>query len=1106
MAATVSKVVNAATAVLVAARIVLLGDAAVAKGPKSGDGAIVESSSCAGGGAQFPQPIDLRDIQARGPLDALLRRSYAHLLKGPAGFGSDWDNPNEPGDGRGRWMMAMCNYGAYLHVKPRKMMDEMPRMKTMRNPYGFFGLKLPADVIQAQASFDNSWPVQWGIDYARYFGDPFGLEFARSIADAFYVPRVPFFEPYAERPKGHWMGEFHHQGIGLGGMVGVARLAKVTREDRYVRAARGLADLFLKTKYDWWHGHATSTAVLGLLFTYEATADRRYLDAAVHAVDRVFAAYELPYLGHAGHVAPGIDHSEGCGVSDYLYLHLLLGRLTGEARYFDKAERILWGPFFHHVRPSGGMGVDALDATRTQLKLGGYPDTGYDADMCCSMWAANGLVRAFTHAVLADDARLTVPLYYPFVASAKLPDGKKVKLSMVTAYPNDGAVLVRLLECDEPQAWTLRLRVPAWSTVTSLAVNGHPRQADAEQGWLALKRDWRAGDELALALRLPLWLSRPHSEEVLAIPCAKQDSLLKEVRLFRGPLLLALDKLRNPALDWPREGRWTLLLPASDAMNPANAPIGEGFDRAFVYPAAHLKVSCAMLGGTAAEMQPARRARQAGAAFDASSVKPERIKAAVLTPIAEGPGRLGASPEEVMQKARTDREAVLFDVTFCQECRQTSSGEEPAPGDSFADKPPMGWNTSGSYNLAGENEDMIKRGVDRMVETRLKAAGYRYVLIDYGWYQKESGTTTGANGVDRCDAYGRLVPYRERFPSAARGRGFKPLADYVHAKGMKFGLHVMRGIYRGAYDANLPVEGTTFRAREIADTASVCGWSDLTYGLKMSHPGAQAYLNSLLRLYGAWGVDFLKIDDLICPYHRDEVEGYSKARLRAGRPIMISGSPGDAMPLGSAGHLRANMEMFRVTKDQWDAWSDILVQFEQAPRWAPYCGQGHWADLDALPFGRFFDQVTARRIIDSRLSRDEIRTDMTLHCVARSPLVFYADPMRMDDFTREILTNRDALDADQSGCAQRQFAGDAKVRRWISIKAGTTTRYLALFNLTDKPLAVEQPLAEAGFPDGCEIRDVWERRDLGFRAGTYATSVAGHGVGFYRLDAKGTGR
>ncbi len=426
----------------------------------------------------------------------------------------------------------------------------------------------------------------------------------------------------------------------------------------------------------------------------------------------------------------------------------------------------------------------------------------------------------------------------------------------------------------------------------------------------------------------------------------------------------------------------------------------------------------------------------------------------------------------------------------------------PEDAVSFADTPPMGWNTSGSYNLAGENEDMVKRGVDAIGKLGLKAAGYRYVLIDYGWYQKESSTTTSNNGLDRCDAYGRLIPYLERFPSAANGHGFKPLADYIHSQGMKFGLHIMRGIYRGAYDANLPIKGTSFRAKEITDTGNVCGWSNLTYGLKMSHPGAQAYLNSLFELYGDWGVDFLKIDDLISPYHAAEVEGYCKGRANLGRPIVISGSPGDETPRSQADHLRGNMDMFRITKDQWDQWSDILVQFDRASQWASSSGSGHWADLDALPFGKYFDMVTAHKIIQTRFSQDEIRTDMTLHCIARSPLVFYADPICMDDFTRDILTNADALDANQHGSEQRQLAGDSKVRKWLSVKKGATAKYLALFNLTDKPQVITQSLAEIGFPEGGEIRDIWNRRNLGFQAGSFAPTVAAHGVGFYRLDTK----
>jgi alpha-galactosidase len=420
-----------------------------------------------------------------------------------------------------------------------------------------------------------------------------------------------------------------------------------------------------------------------------------------------------------------------------------------------------------------------------------------------------------------------------------------------------------------------------------------------------------------------------------------------------------------------------------------------------------------------------------------------------------------------------------------------------AAGSDFARTPPMGWNTSGSYNVGGENEEMVKRGVDAMVSSGLRDAGYTLVLIDYGWYLKSCDLRElkDTNSVSQCDAYGRLIPYRERFP-----HGFKALSDYIHARGMKFGLHVMRGVYRGATDANLPVKGTAYHVRDIADVQSTCGWSTLMYGLDMRHPGAQAYLDSLFEQYGEWGVDFLKIDDLISPYHAAEIEGYNKARSKAGRPIVISGSPGDNTPLEQGPHLRANMEMFRITKDQWDKWSDVLVQFERAPQWAPFGGGGAWTDLDALPFGMIFDMVKTQKPIACRFTPDEVRTSMTLHCMARSPLVFYADPLRLDAFTKAVLTNADALDADKNGSGQRELSGHADLRKWISTRAGTESRYLALFNLKEEPCRVEQPLGEAGFPKGCKVRDIWENKDLGFCKETLAATIPAHGVAFFRLD------
>jgi hypothetical protein len=221
-------------------------------------------------------------------------------------------------------------------------------------------------------------------------------------------------------------------------------------------------------------------------------------------------------------------------------------------------------------------------------------------------------------------------------------------------------VRVRFLHCDATSPWSLRLRVPAWSGIASLKVNGAPQQVAPKEGWLALERAWKAGDEVALTIPLPIWLSRPNSEEVLSLPDTRGDVLLKNVRLFRGPLLLAVDKARNPELTWPQEKRLTLLLPAPDSITLHNLPTADGFDRGFVYPAAHLRVSCAQqtdIGGgdPAAQQAPATL-------LNTCAIKRDQVKTAVLTPIAESPGRIGASPEVVKRAALADREAVLFNV------------------------------------------------------------------------------------------------------------------------------------------------------------------------------------------------------------------------------------------------------------------------------------------------------------------------------------------------------------------------------------------------------------------------------------------------------------
>jgi alpha-galactosidase len=151
-------------------------------------------------------------------------------------------------------------------------------------------------------------------------------------------------------------------------------------------------------------------------------------------------------------------------------------------------------------------------------------------------------------------------------------------------------------------------------------------------------------------------------------------------------------------------------------------------------------------------------------------------------------------------------------------------------------------------------------------------------------------------GAVTMDSYGRFIPSPNRFPSAVNGAGFKPLADYVHSKGLKFGIHIMRGIPREAVDKNLPIKGTPYHAADVADKTNAAKWEGMedTYGVDMSKPGAQAYYDSIAQLYASWGVDYVKADDMSRPYQKPEIHALSIALKKTGRPIVLSLSPGPA--------------------------------------------------------------------------------------------------------------------------------------------------------------------------------------------------------------------
>lgn len=214
-------------------------------------------------------------------------------------------------------------------------------------------------------------------------------------------------------------------------------------------------------------------------------------------------------------------------------------------------------------------------------------------------------------------------------------------------------------------------------------------------------------------------------------------------------------------------------------------------------------------------------------------------------------------------------------------------------GQDLAPSPPMGWNSWDTYGMS-VTEQEVKATADYM-SRNLSKFGWKYIVIDGGWYDPDSklGGKFESDNL-ASDEYGRLHPASNKFPSAINGRGFKPIADYIHSKGLKFGIHLMRGIPRQAVRKNLLVLGTNVRAVDIADQTSICKWNKDMYGVDMTKPNAQAYYDSVFKLFAEWGVDYVKVDDISSPFREGEIVAVHSAIQKSGRKIVLSLSPGTA--------------------------------------------------------------------------------------------------------------------------------------------------------------------------------------------------------------------
>ncbi|WP_308467228.1 glycoside hydrolase family 27 protein [Rathayibacter soli] len=425
--------------------------------------------------------------------------------------------------------------------------------------------------------------------------------------------------------------------------------------------------------------------------------------------------------------------------------------------------------------------------------------------------------------------------------------------------------------------------------------------------------------------------------------------------------------------------------------------------------------------------------------------------------------------------------------------------------------PPMGWNSWDCFGTTVTEAEV--RANATFMRDRLSAFGWNVVVVDIAWYDPAARAHGyNADAPIELDRWGRQFPAPNRFPSSVDSVGFAALAHDVHAMGLDFGLHIMRGIPRRAVELDLPVFGTDWTASQIADRDRICPWNPDNYGLNHEHPGAQAYYDAQVAQFAAWGVDLIKADDMLAPIHPDDILAYARAIERSGRPIALSSSPGTGLSTRHIDLLRETAQMWRISDDLWDRWDDIHAQFARLARWAPFQHAAGWADADILPLGRIGVRAERGEPRSSMLTSDEQRTMLTLWAMARSPLMLGADLPQTNASTIALLCNpalRDALSfAAENAEVVREPAGDGEEIAWSAPSTRDSRVYAALFFTGSTDRTVSIPIGSLVGPTPASrsyrISDLWgdaRTATIGVD-GRLEAAVAPHGVRWFALDTE----
>jgi hypothetical protein len=410
-------------------------------------------------------------------------------------------------------------------------------------------------------------------------------------------------------------------------------------------------------------------------------------------------------------------------------------------------------------------------------------------------------------------------------------------------------------------------------------------------------------------------------------------------------------------------------------------------------------------------------------------------------------------------------------------------------GDTLALTPPMGWNSYDAFGDSVVESEVLSNAL--WLKKNLQPFGWDTVVVDFRWYDSMADGIRVQNpeGVT-IDDFGRCIPPANRFPLAADGMGFRNLADQIHAMGLKFGIHIMRGIPRKAVERNLPIAGSEFTAAQavlpIGDPNRTCVWNHDMFGVDATTDAGKAWFESIAKQYAQWGVDYIKCDDIANmfrgrTYDSNEIQALSIALRKSGRSIELSLSPGPA-PVSSAAHLEQFANLWRISGDFWDNWKSLNHNFDLFGQWFGHGEPGHWPDGDMIPFGHICQRnCDVRPDRWTRFTRDEQLTLMSLWALGPSPLMMGANLPDNDEWTTALLSNPEVLGVDQDALGlqgQRRGVTDSGVEIW-SKKLADDSVAVGFFNRSGKPLKIDYVWHGLGFPGSIQVRDLWLRKDLG---------------------------